>query len=187
MPGLLINGLSINNLRYADDTVLLAQSEGDFQALVKKVREQSEKYAMKLNVKKTQVLVATKKKEEEIPVTDMRVNGVKLLQVKRFKYFGTAICLNAKDESESKQKIGVAKDNFTLMLSFLCKKNIALKTRCEALKTYILPIVFYNSETWTITKQLASRIKAFEMGVSVAWLSSIGKKMRNEKVVQLMQ
>ena len=73
MPGVLINGLSINNLRYADDTVLIAQSERDLQALVNKVSEQSEKYAMKLNVKKTQVFVATRKKEEN-PVTDIRVN-----------------------------------------------------------------------------------------------------------------
>ena len=110
MPGVLINGLSINNLRYANDTVI-AQSERDLQALVSKVSDQSEKYAMKLNVKKTQVVVATNKKEEEIPMTDIRVNGVKLLQVKPFKYLGTAICWNAKDESEIKQKVDVAKDN----------------------------------------------------------------------------
>ena len=178
MPGVLINGLSLSNLRYAADTVI-AELERDFQALVNKVSEQSEKYAMKLNVKKTQVLVATNK-QEEIPVTDIRVNGVKLLQVKCFKYLGTAICWNAKDELELKQKIGVAKDNFTLMRRFLCNKNIALRSRYEALKMYILPIVFYNSETWTVTNNWKVESKPSRF-VSFAWWGSIDKENEQRK------
>ena len=113
---------------------------------------------------------------------------MKLLRVKRFKCLGTAICWNATDESEIKQKIGVAKENFTLMRSFSCNKNIALKTKYEALKMYILPIVFYNSEIWTVTKQLENRIKAFEMWCSRRMMRlNWQKKMSNEKVVQPME
>ena len=188
MPRVLINALSINNLRYADYTVFIVRSERDIQALVNKVREQNKTYANKLNIKMTQVLVATKKKEKEPPVTDIRVNSVKLLQIQCFKYSGTASGWNGNVESKYKQKVGVAKDNFTLMRSFLLNKNIALRTRCEALKMFILPIVFCNSDTWIVSKQLESRIKAFEMWCFCRMMMlSWQRKISNEKVVQLMQ
>ena len=74
--------------------------------------EQSGKYAMKLNVKKTQVLVATKKKEEKLPVTDIRVNGLKLLQVKRFNYLDTAICWNVKTNREKGKRLAYQRTTF---------------------------------------------------------------------------
>ena len=74
------------------------------------------------------------------------------------------------------------------MRSFLCNKNIALRTRYEALKMYILPIVFYNSQTWTVIKQLESRIKAFQMWCFCRMMRlSWQRKMSNAKVVLLMQ
>ena len=71
MPHVLLNGLSINYLRYADDTVLIAQSQRGFQALLTKASVLRENYSMELHVKKTQVVVATKKKKEKVPVNDI--------------------------------------------------------------------------------------------------------------------
>jgi len=162
-PGVKIGGQNLSNLRYADDTVLLADSEDKLQNLINIVNEQSKKYGMELNEKKTETMVITKKREEDTPTCKIKVNGTSLKQVKSFKYLGTTITWNVQDETEVNIRIAQAKSAFNQMRSILCNKNISFKTRYRVLHCYVYPIFDYNAETWTLNKRTADRINAFEM------------------------
>ncbi|KAG1655749.1 Down syndrome cell adhesion molecule [Nymphon striatum] len=108
-------------------------------------------------------MIITKKKEAEIPTCKITVNGINLKQAKSFKYLGTTINWDAKDEKELNIRIAQAKAAFQQMKAILCYKNISLKTRYRVLNCYIYPIFQYNSETWNISKPMADKINAFEM------------------------
>lgn len=155
--------MNINNLRFADDTVLIADSEDKLQNLVNVTNISSLKKGMELNVKKTECMVITKKKETEIPNCNILVNGVKLEQVKTFKYLGTRISWNAKDDQEIKIRTAQAKATFEKMKNVLSNKNISFETRFRVLKCYVYPVFTYNCEAWTISTTMEKKINAFEM------------------------
>lgn len=116
---------------------------------------------MKLNEKKTEAMVITKKKEAELPTCKVKVNGSCLKLVKSFKYLGTTITW--KDDKELSIRTAQAKAAFNDMRSILCNNNITIKTRLRVLNNYIFPIFTYNSETWTLNKKEIEKINAFEM------------------------
>jgi len=163
VPGVRIGGKNLNNLRYADDTVLIADTEEKLQELVDIVNETSKLYGMELNEKKTEAMVITKKKEVDLPTCKIKVNGSCLKQVKNFKYLGTTITWNLKDDKELSIRTAQAKAAFNDMRSILCNNNITMKTRLRVLNNYIFPIFTYNSETWTLNKREIEKINAFEM------------------------
>ena len=183
--GITIGGTNVNNLRYADDTVLIADSEEKLQNLLHKVNRRSKEFGMELNEGKTETMVITKKKEDEIPACKITVNGTTLKQVKSFKYLGTTINWDAKDDKEFTIRIAQAKASFQQMKSVLCNKNISFPTRYKVLKCYIYPIFEYNSESWTIHKRMTERINAFEMWAfrrmqRIAWTA----RKTNEEVLR---
>ena len=96
--GIKIGGHNINHLRYADDTVLLADSEEKLQSLIQVVNRKSMIYGMELNAKKTETMVVTKKQGTNIPSCNLTVNGLSLPQVNKFKYLGSMINWGARDE-----------------------------------------------------------------------------------------
>ncbi|KAG1651557.1 Nuclear export mediator factor NEMF [Nymphon striatum] len=149
--------------KYADDTVLIADSKTKLQQLLDTVNSASKEYGMEINEKKTETMIITKKKEAEIPTCKITGNGINLKQVKSFKYLGTTINWDAKDEKELNIRIAQAKAAFQQMKTILCNKNISFKTRYRVLNCYIYPIFQYNSETWNISKPMADKINAFEM------------------------
>lgn len=162
-PGVNVGGTNVNNLRFADDTVLIADSEERLQNLVNVTNTSSLKKGMELNVKKTECMVITKKKENDIPSCNILVKGEKLKQVKSFKYLGTRISWNAKDDDEIKTRTAQAKATFQKLKNVLANKNISFETRFRVLKCYVFPVFNYNCEAWTINATMAKRINAFEM------------------------
>jgi len=162
-PGISVGGTNINNLRYADDTVLVADSDVKLQNLINIVNERSKHFGMELNEKKTETMVITKKTKEDMPKCHILVNGTAIKQAQSFKYLGTTITWNAKDDKELNIRVAQAKSAFNQMRPILCNKNLSFKTRYRVLKCYVNPIFVYNSETWTIDSRAEDRINAFEM------------------------
>ena len=106
MPGIPVGGHNINNLRYADDTVLIAEDEGNLQALLDVVVEESNKKGLSLNSKKTVTMVISRK--EPTPACKIEINGTILKQVQTFKYLGTNITSDGKCTTEVKSRIAQA-------------------------------------------------------------------------------
>ncbi|GFO43596.1 retrovirus-related pol polyprotein from type-1 retrotransposable element r2 [Plakobranchus ocellatus] len=102
-PGIKVGGKNINNLRYADDTVLIAENKEDLQKLLNIVEEESRKKGLELNSKKTEVMVISRKQES--PKCDIFINEVKLKQTEKFKYLGTIISNDGKTTEKYQQEL----------------------------------------------------------------------------------
>ena len=150
-------------MRYADDTVLLADSKDKLQNLLNTINKKSKELGIELNQKKAEYMVITNKDVNEIPVCQIEVNGTIIKQVNCFRYLGTALNWDTKDDKDLNSRIALEKATFNQMKSVLCNKNLSFNTRYRVVQCYVYPIFLYNSETWTINKQMMDKINAFEM------------------------
>ncbi|GFO13981.1 endonuclease-reverse transcriptase [Plakobranchus ocellatus] len=157
-PGIKVGGQNINNLRYADDTVLIAENKEDLQKLLNIVEEESRKKGLELNSKKTEVMVISRKQES--PKCDIFINKVNLKQTEKFKYLGTIISNDGKTNREISARTAHAKINFSKDEN---NKHISIETRKRALQCYIEPGLMYGCEAWTISKQIQNKLEATEM------------------------
>ena len=121
LPGICVGGVNVNNLRYADDTVLIAKNQEKLQALVTQLDCVSKKFGMQINIKKTEVMVVSK--NAVAPVCKILVDGSTLNQVEHFKYLG------CKDEYEIKIRSAQAKAAFNQLRSVLCNKKLSFQCR----------------------------------------------------------
>ncbi|GFO45212.1 endonuclease-reverse transcriptase [Plakobranchus ocellatus] len=181
-PGIKVGGQNINNLRYADDTVLIAENKEDLQKLLNIVEEESRKTGLELNSKKTEVMVISRKQES--PKCDIFINEVKLKQTEKFKYLGTIISNDGKTNREISARTAQAKINFQKMKTILTNKHISIETRKRALQCYIKPVLMYGCEAWTISKQIQNKLEATEMWflsrmLRIPWTA----KKTNERVL----
>ncbi|GFO08712.1 endonuclease-reverse transcriptase [Plakobranchus ocellatus] len=160
-PGIKVGGQTIKNLRYADDTVLIAENKEDLQKLLNIVEEGSRKKGLELNSKKTEVMVISRKQES--PKCDIFINEVKLKQTEKFKYLGTIISNDGKTNREISARTAQAKINFQKMKTILTNKHISIETRKRALQCYIEPVLMYGCEAWTISKQIQNKLEVTEM------------------------
>ena len=160
MPGAKVGGVNINNVWFADDTALIANTEKDLQELVNKIKEESKLYGLSLNKKKTYTMVFSKKKE--IPKCSIKIDGVELEQVKQFNYLGSFLTSDGRSKVEIDRRIGQAKSAFGNMTNILSNKKISIQTRLRTLKAYIWPIMKYACETWNIGKEEGRKIDSFE-------------------------
>ena len=156
--GLVVNGVVINNKRFADDTVLLANTEEDLQRQVDKVNESCAAFGMELNAKKTKVMVMEKQPGTKITI---KSNGIALEQVNKYKYLGTFITADTRCMQEIKRRIGIAKKSFW-ELKELMKSNVNMKAMKRVLNRYIFSLLTYGWEAWTIGREAARKINAFE-------------------------
>ena len=122
MPGAKVGGVNISNVRFADDTALIANTEKDLQELVNKIKEESKLYGLSLNKKKTYTMVFSKKKE--IPKCSIRIDGVELEQVKQFIYLGSILTSDGRNKVEIDRRIGKAKSAFGHITNILSNKKI---------------------------------------------------------------
>ena len=127
MPGATVGGVNISNLRFADDTALIANTEKDLQELVNKMKEESKLYGLSLNKKKTYTMVFSKKKE--ISKCSIKIDGVELEQVKQFNYLGSILTSDGRSKVEIDRRIGQAKSAFGNMTDILSNKKISIQTR----------------------------------------------------------
>ena len=154
--GIKVAGRNINNLRYADDTTLMAESEEELKSLLIKVKEESEKVALQLNIQKTKVMASG-------PITSWETDEETVETVADF-IFGVSKITAAGDCShEIKRRLLLGRKVMTNLDSILKSRDITLPTKVHLVKVMVFPVVMHGCESWTIKKAECRRIDAFEL------------------------
>ena len=184
MPeGITINGVKINNLRYADDTVLLANSEEELQRLFDAVVEKSERLGLTVNSKKTKVMVITK--SETIPVCCLRNGTDNIEQLSSFKYLGAYITSDSRCKKEIRVRIGLAKNAFNRLGHIFKDRKLSVNIKIRLLKTFVWSTLMYGCESWTFSSETQRNIAAAEMWFYRRMLRiSYMDRVNNEEVLR---
>lgn len=161
VKGVKIGGQNINNIRYADDTVLIAESQASLQTLLNMITQESTKRGLELNCSKTEVMVISRK--AATPKCNIQINGKALKQVDKYVYLGTIITSDGRCSNEIRARIAKAKSTFNSMKKILTNTNLSITVRKRVLQSYIMPILLYGCETWTMSKQITKQLEAAEM------------------------
>ena len=140
--GMKIAGRNINNLRYADDTTLMAESEEELKSLLIKVKEESEKFGLKLNIQKTKIMASG-------PITSWQIVGE---TVADFIFGGSKITADGDYSHEIKRYLLLGRTVMTNLDSILKSRDITLPTKVHLVKAMVFPVVMYGCESWTIKK-----------------------------------
>ena len=156
--GIKIAGRNINNLRYADDTTLMAESKEELKSLLVKVKEESEKVGLKLNIQKTNIMASG-------PITSWQIDGETVETVADFILGGSIITADGDCSHEIKRRLLLGRKVMTNLDSLLKGRDITLPAKVCLLKAMVFPVVLYGCESFTIKKAENRRIDAFECGV----------------------
>ena len=140
--GIKIAGRNINNLRYADDTTLMAESEEELKSLLMKVKEESEKGGLKLNIQKTKIMASG-------PITSWQIDGEAVETVTKFIFLGSKITADGDCSHEIKRPLLLGRKAKTNLDSILKSKDITLLTKVHLVKAMVFPVVMYRCESWT--------------------------------------
>ena len=145
--GIKIAGRNINNLRYADDTTLMAESEEEVKSLLMKVKEESEKAGLKLNIQKMKITASG-------PITSWQIDGETMETVTDFIFLGSKITTDGDCSHEIKRHLLPGRKAMTNLDSILKRRDITLpkKEKVCIVKAMALPVVMYGCENWTIKK-----------------------------------
>src|SRR5574340_48962 len=154
--GIKIAGRNINNLRYADDTTLMAESEEELKSLLMKVQEESEKVGLKLNIQKTKIMASG-------PITSWEIDGETVETVSDFIFLGSKITADGDCSHESKRHLLLGRKLMTNLDSIFKSRDITLPTKVCLVKAMVFPVVMYGCESWTVKKAERQRIDAFEL------------------------
>ena len=143
--GIKIAGKNINNLRYADDTILMAESEEELKSLLMKVKEESENVGLKLNIQKTKIMASG-------PITSWEKDGETMETVRDFMFWGSKITADGDYSHEIKRCLLLGSKAMINPDSILKSRDIMLPTMVHLVKAMVFPVVMYESESWTIKK-----------------------------------
>ena len=143
--GIKIAGRNINNLRYADDTTLMAECEEELKSLVIKVKVESEKVGLKLNIQKTKVMASG-------PITSWEIDGETVETVSDFIFGGSKITADGDCSHEMKRRLLLGRKVMTNLDSILKSRDITLPTKVRLVKAMVFPAVMYGCESWTVKK-----------------------------------
>ena len=143
--GIKIAGRNINNLRYADDTTLIAESKEELKNLLMKVKEESEKVGLKLNIQKTKIMASG-------PITSWQIDGETVETVSDFIFLGSKITADGDCSHEIKRRLLLGRKVMTNLDSILKSRDITLSTKFHLVKRIVFPGVMYGCESWTIKK-----------------------------------
>ena len=154
--GIKIAGRNLNNLRYADDTTLLAESEEELKTLLMKVKEESAKVGLKLNIQKTKIIASG-------PITSWEVDGETVGTVSDFIFGGSKITADGDCSHEIKRCLLLGRKVMTNLDTILKSKDITLPTKVRLVKAMVFPVVMYGCESWTVKKAECRKIDAFEL------------------------
>ena len=143
--GIKISGRNIKNLRYADDTTLMAESEEELKNLLIKVKEESEKAGLKLNIQKTKIMASG-------PTTSWEIYGETVGTVSDFILGGSKISANGDCSHEIKRCLLLGRKVMTNLHSIVKSRDITLPTKVHLVKAMIFPVVMYGCESWTVKK-----------------------------------
>ena len=143
--GIKIAGRNINNLRYADDTILMAESEEELKSLLMKVKEESEKVGLKLNIQKMKIMASG-------PITSWEIDGETVETVLNFILWGSKITAEGDCSHEIKRCLLLGRKVMANFDSILKSRNIILSTKVCLIKAMVFLVVMYRCESWTIKK-----------------------------------
>ena len=146
---------NINNLRYADDTTLMAENEDKLKSLLKRVKEETEKAGLKLNIKKTKIMVSS-------PITSWHIDGKKVETVTGF-ILGYKITVDGDCSHEIERCLLLGRTAMTNLDIVLKTKDITLLTKICIVKAMFFPVVMCGCESWTIRKAECQRTDAVEL------------------------
>ena len=152
--GIKIAGRNINNLRYADDTTFMAESEEELKRLLMKVKEESEKGDLKLNIQKTKIMPSS-------PITSWQIDGETVETVIDFILGGSKITADGDCSHEIKRCLLFGRKVMTKLHSLLKIRDITLPRKVCIVKAMVFPVVMYRRESWTFKKTEHRRIDAF--------------------------
>ena len=152
--GIKIAGRNINNLRYADDTTLMAESKEELKSLLMKVKEESEKVGLKLNIQKTKIMASG-------PITSWHIDEETVEMVRDFIFLGSKITADGDCSHEIKRPLLLGRKVITKLDSILKSRDITLPI--HLVKAMVFPVVMYGCESWTVKKAERQRIDASEL------------------------
>ena len=153
--GIKIAGRNINNLRYANDTTLMPESE-ELKSLLMKMKKESEKVDLKLTIQKTKIMASG-------PITSWQIDGETVETVTDFIFLGSKITADGDCSHEIKRSLLLGRKVMTNLDSILKSRDITLSTKVYLVKAMVFPVVMYGCESWTIKKDERRRIDAFEL------------------------
>ena len=151
--GIKIAGRNINNLRYVDDTTLMAESKEELKSLLMKVQEESEKAGLKYNIQKMKIMASS-------PITSWQVDEETMETVADFIFGGSKITADGDCSHEIKRQLLIGRKAVTNLDSILKYRDITLLTKGHIVKAMICPVVMYGCESWTLKKAECQRIDA---------------------------
>ena len=154
--GIKIARRNINNLRYADDTTLMAESEEELKSLLKKVKAESEKVGLKFNIQKTKIMASS-------PITSWEIDGETVETVSDFIFLGSKITADGDCSHEIKRRLLLGRKVMTNLDSILKSRDIPLPTKVRLVKDMVFPVVMYGRESWTVKKAECRRIDAHKL------------------------
>ena len=154
--GIKVARKNINNLRYADDTTLMAESEEELKNLLMKVKEESEKADLKLSIQKLKIMAS-------IPFTLWQIDGETMETVTDFIFLGSKITVDGDCSHEIKRHLLLGRKVITNLDNILNSWDITLLTKVRLVKALVFPVVMYRCESWTVKKAERWRIDAFEL------------------------
>ena len=154
--GIKIAERNLNNLRYADDTTLMAESEEELNSLLMKVKVESDKVGLQLNIQKTKIIASG-------PITSWQIDGETLEIVADFIFWGSKITAGGDCSHEIKTRLLLGKKVMTNLDSIFKNRDIGLSTKVRLVKAMVFPVVMYGCESWTLKKAECRRIDAFEL------------------------
>ena len=143
--GIKIAGRNINNLRYAGDTTLRAESEEELKSLLMKVKEESKKADLKLNVQKTKIMASGL-------ITSWEIDGKTVETVSDFIFLGSKITADGDCSHEIKRRLLLGRKVMANLDSILKSRDITLPTKIHLVKAMVFPVIMYGYENWTLKK-----------------------------------
>ena len=154
--GIKIARRNINNLKYVDDSTLMAESEEELKSLLMKAQEESEKVGLKLNIQKTKIMVSS-------PITSWEMDGETVERVSDFLFGGSKITADGDCRYEIKRRLLLGRKVMINLDSIFKRRDITLPTKVHLVKAMVFPVVMYGCESWTVKKAECRRIDACEL------------------------
>ena len=154
--GIKTTGRNTNNLRYADDITLMAESEEKLKSLLIKMKEESEKVGLKLNIQKTKTMASS-------PITSWQIDKETRETVTDFIFLGFKITADGDYSHEIKRHLLLGREAMTNLDSIFKSRDITLPTKVRLVKAMVFPVVMYGCESWTMRKAERQRIDAFDL------------------------